>query len=151
MSYRALLPVSLLLICSIALPVLIAINPNPPKPDELPTVVWGVETVDKADTLVVYSASWCAPCRSFKKRILLPLAKEGYDIEIRDSDPNNPISASSVGKCRLIRVKKGEYKPRAVPTIYLFAGGIKLANKGLRPSSSMDQFRRRLKKKNTEN
>lgn len=151
MRLRALIPAIGLLVCSIAIPVFMAMNPNPPKPDELPTVVWGVETVDRADTLVVYSASWCAPCRSFKKRILLPLANEGYDIEIRDIDPNNPISASSVGKCRLIRVKKGDYKPRAVPTIYLFAGGIKLSNKGLRPSSSMDQFRRRLKKKNTEN
>lgn len=119
--------------------------------DQLPVVVWGTTEVQTADTLVVYSASWCGPCRVFKQRVLLQLASEGYDIEIRDIDPRSPISKSSVGKCRLVQVKSGEFKPRAVPTMYLFAGKTKVANGSLSTRSSLNAFRQRLKKKNTEN
>ncbi len=149
---KAFLPIVLLFGATIGLALVIGATKNNQPVDQLPGVVWaaGTENV-KADTLVVYSASWCPPCRAFKSRVLLTLAKEGYDVEIRDIDPGQPIRSSSVGKCRLVRVKKGEFKPRAVPAMYLFSGKTKLANGKLNTRSSLDAFRQRLKKKTTEN
>jgi len=147
---KSILPVCMLLPLVFITAALIG-RPTSRPTDQLPVVVWGTDEVEQADTLVVYSASWCAPCRAFKKRVLLQLASEGYDVEIRDVDPRSPISKSSVGKCRLVQVKSGQFKPRVVPTMYLFAGKTKMANGSLNTGSSLASFRQRLKKKNTEN
>lgn len=149
---KAFLPVVLLFGATIGLSFLIGTTKNTTPVDQLPAVVWvqGSEQV-QADALVVYSASWCPPCKAFKKRVLIPLASEGYSVEIRDIDPRRPISKSSVGKCKLTQVKPGDYKPRSVPTFYLFAGSQKVNKGGLSTGSSLDSFRQRLKKKNTEN
>lgn len=56
----------------------------------------------KADRIVVYSASWCRPCRRLKP-VLLMLQNEGYRVTYRDVDKDR---------------KKLSYDYTSVPTIF---------------------------------
>ena len=60
----------------------------------------------KADKIVVYSASWCGPCRKLKP-ILASLKKEGHEVEYLDVDRD---------------AAKLKYHHKAVPTIYFLKG-----------------------------
>ena len=56
----------------------------------------------KADQIVVYSATWCSPCKRLHP-VLKSLKQEGYKIVQRDVDRD---------------ISKLEYKYSAVPTIF---------------------------------
>jgi thioredoxin 1 len=56
----------------------------------------------KADRIVVYSATWCGPCRRLKP-ILMSLKNEGYKVEYRDVDKDR---------------NRLTYAYKALPTIY---------------------------------
>jgi thiol-disulfide isomerase/thioredoxin len=56
----------------------------------------------KADRIVVYSATWCRPCRRLKP-VLLMLQNEGYRVTYRDVDKDR---------------KKLNYDFKSVPTIF---------------------------------
>ena len=60
----------------------------------------------KADRIVVYSASWCAPCQRLKP-ILSSLKHEGYQVEYFDIEKDND---------------KLKYEHRSVPTIFFLRG-----------------------------
>ena len=40
--------------------------------------------------IVVWTASWCGPCRTYKKTELQTLLKMGYEVEVLDYDRDNP-------------------------------------------------------------
>jgi thioredoxin 1 len=56
----------------------------------------------KADRIVVYSATWCGPCRRLKP-VLMSLKNEGYKVEYRDVDKDR---------------KRLTYAYKALPTIF---------------------------------
>lgn len=82
----------------------------------------------KSDSLVVYSASWCGPCQILKPK-LAKLKKLGFKIYILDVD----------------KLKKDQWRPKAVPTIQFFDGKKNLGNQGLHAGSSIMDFRGKFK------
>lgn len=81
----------------------------------------------KADAVVVYSASWCAPCRHLKP-VLTKLKSLGYKVCVRDFD----------------KIKPGEFRPNRIPAVYLFRGTKLLQNRGLNSNSSLQDFRSKM-------
>ncbi len=81
----------------------------------------------KADAVVVYSASWCAPCRRLKP-VLAKLKSLGYKVYVRDYD----------------RLKAGQFKPDRIPAVYLFRGTKLLKSRGLNSNSSLLDFRSKM-------
>jgi thioredoxin-like negative regulator of GroEL len=81
----------------------------------------------KADAVVVYSASWCDPCRRLKP-VLAKLKSLGYKVYVRDYD----------------KIKAGQFKPDKIPAVYLFRGTKLLKSKGLSSNSSLLDFRSKM-------
>jgi thioredoxin 1 len=62
----------------------------------------------KANRIVVYSASWCRPCRQLKP-VIGSLKDEGYQVVYQDVDKDND---------------QLKYKYTAVPTIFFLCGEV---------------------------
>ena len=69
--------------------------------------------IDKANyTVEVWTASWCGPCRAYKRREVPALLKAGFKVKVLDYDRDNPPK----------EVKK-------VPTVRLYYKGTLLQSK----------------------
>lgn len=82
-----------------------------------------VETIvpaDKADTLIIYSATWCAPCQKMKP-MLAKLRSQGYRVVSIDTDTHT-------SKQKMTAWEKAsflEFEPKKVPTLYWYNSRIK--------------------------
>ncbi|MEM8678687.1 MAG: thioredoxin family protein [Planctomycetota bacterium] len=72
------------------------------------TTGFAVASPEKADRLVVYTASWCGPCRKLKP-ILHSLTEEGYRVDYLDVDKSRTDL---------------EYSYSKVPTIFFVADDV---------------------------
>jgi len=77
--------------------------------DVAPVGLYDLGIVRKADTLVVYTATWCAPCQRLKP-VLAGLKREGYTIIIYD------VSNGSAEN------DKHGLEYTSLPTLYWLAG-----------------------------
>lgn len=70
----------------------------------------------KADTLVVYSATWCGPCQAMRPT-WVALRAEGYKVVYVDVDEPHKYDGRWPYQTAELVDRVTQYEPRAVPTV----------------------------------